>query len=183
MIITIGGDIGSGKSTVAKALAERFQLKHISAGDTFRAMANERGMSLADFSKLAEQDYEFDKELDDKQVALAREAGDAMVDGRLSGVLLKEAVLKMWLRAPIEERARRVVKREGKDYDQALQETKEREVSEVKRYLDIYDIDLRDLSIYDVVLNTGLWGPEEVINIIGEMISLLMKVGEIHGDR
>ncbi len=183
MIITIGGDIGSGKSTVAISLADRFGLKHISAGDTFREMAKGKGLSLADFSKMAEESHEFDKELDDKQVALARDAGDAIVDGRLSGLLIKDAVLKIWLRAPINERAKRVVKREGKDYDQALKETLEREKSEIKRYLDIYGIDIRDLSNYDVVLNTSLWGPEEVISIIGEMISSLMKGGEKHGDR
>ncbi|MFQ5815857.1 MAG: (d)CMP kinase [Candidatus Hydrothermarchaeaceae archaeon] len=183
MIITIGGDIGSGKSTVAKAIAERFGLKHISAGDTFREMARERSMSLGEFSRFVEEHHELDRELDDRQIAMARKAGDAMIDGRLSGMLLQEAVLKIWLKASIEERAKRVARRENKDYDQALRETKEREGSEFRRYMDIYGLDLGDLSIYDVVLNTSLWGPEEVINIIGEMISPLIEGGGIHGDR
>ncbi len=114
---------------------------------------------------------------------MAREAKDAVIDGRLTGVLLQGATLKIWLRASVEERAKRVAGRETKDYDQALKETKEREESEVRRYMDIYGIDIRDLSTYDVVLNTSLWGPDEVANIIGEMISPLKKGGGSHGDR
>jgi cytidylate kinase len=183
VIITVGGDIGSGKTTVAKAVAKRFGLKHISAGDTFREMAKVRGMSLAEFSRLAEENQDLDRELDNKQVALAREAGDAIVDGRLSGIMIQDAVLKIWLKASLEERVKRVAKRENKDYSQALRETREREASEFKRYKDIYGVDLRDLSFYDVVLNTSLWEPEEVINIIGEMVSYLIKGGGSFGDR
>lgn len=183
MIVTIGGDIGSGKSTVAKAVAEKFKLKHISAGETFREMAKERGMDLAEFSKFAEGNHELDREVDDRQTEMARMAGDAVVDGRLSGVLLKEAALKIWLKAPMEERAKRVAKREKKEYKQALRETEEREASELGRYRTIYGIDLRDLSPYDAVLNTQLWGPEEVINIIGQMITPLIKGGAKHGNR
>ncbi len=183
MIVTIGGDIGSGKSTVAKAVAERFKLKHISAGETFREMANERDMSLAEFSRLAEGNHELDKEVDDRQIEMARKARKAVIDGRLSGVLLKDAALKIWLRAPIEERAKRVAKREKKDYAQALRETKAREGSELRRYRTIYGIDLGDLSPYDAVLNTHIWGPDEVINIIGEMISPLIKGGGKRGSR
>ncbi|MEE8168034.1 MAG: AAA family ATPase [Candidatus Hydrothermarchaeales archaeon] len=184
MIVTIGGDIGSGKTTVAKALAERFHIENISAGEAFRAMAQERGMSLAEFSKLAEEDHTLDRELDKKQVQLVKAAKDVVVDGRLSGLLLQsEADLKIWLRAPLEVRAKRVSGREKKDFRQVLEETREREESELKRYKEIYQIDLRDLSPYDVILNTELWGSEEIINIIGNMISLLSKGAGSHGCR
>ncbi|RLI90672.1 MAG: cytidylate kinase, partial [Candidatus Altiarchaeales archaeon] len=39
MIITIGGSICSGKTTLARELAKRFNLKHISAGSIMREMA------------------------------------------------------------------------------------------------------------------------------------------------
>lgn len=168
MIITISGPTGSGKTTVARGLAERFHMRHISAGEVFRRMAEERGLSLLEFSKLAEGDAALDREVDERQRAMARE-GNAIVDGRLSGWLL-EADLKIWLKAPLEVRAARVAKREGKAYDVALRETREREESELGRYKRIYKIDLRDLSPYHVVLETSLWSAEKIVEIVGVMV-------------
>ncbi|NOZ59059.1 MAG: AAA family ATPase [Euryarchaeota archaeon] len=171
MIVTISGPIGSGKTTVARAIASRFKLRHVSAGEVFRSLARERGMSLAEFSKYAEEHHEVDRLVDERQVELARQ-GNAVVDGRLTAWLLPEAELKIWLKAPLEVRAERVAKREGISFEQALRETKLREESEAKRYREIYGIDLGDLTPYDVVINTGIYEAEDVIEIISLCISL-----------
>ena len=60
MIITVGGQAASGKSTLAKALAERLRYRHISAGHVMREMAAERGTSLVEFSRYAEKHPEVD---------------------------------------------------------------------------------------------------------------------------
>lgn len=180
MIITIGGPIGTGKSTVAKALAKKFNLKHVSAGEVFRGMAKEKGLSLADFSKLAEGDPKIDKEVDRRQEEIAKSSGNAIVDGRLSARMIN-ANLKIWLTAPLEVRAKRVAEREGKRVKDALKETKEREKSELKRYSEIYGIDTKDVSYYDVVLNTSLWNADEVISILEKIIGSLR--GEKLGHR
>ncbi len=171
MIVTVSGPIGSGKTTVAKALAERFCFRHISAGEVFRRLAKERGMSLNEFSRYAEENEEIDRLIDRTQVELARSNGNAVVDGRLTAWLLPEAEIKVWLKAPIEVRAERVARREGISYEQALYETKKREESEAKRYREIYSIDLWDLSPYDIVLNTSLYEADDVIQIISLCIS------------
>ncbi|MCH9028900.1 MAG: nucleoside monophosphate kinase, partial [Bacteroidetes bacterium] len=66
MIITISGKAGSGKSTVAKELARKLELKHYSIGDLMRQMAKEKNISLTELGKLAEKDDSIDKELDKK---------------------------------------------------------------------------------------------------------------------
>ncbi len=172
MIITISGLIGSGKTTVAKAIAKRYNLRHISAGEAFRELAKERGLDLLEFSKLAEKDKNIDIELDKKIVELAK-AGNAVIDGRLSGWLIKDADLRVFLKAPLEVRAERVCKRENKEYDKALKEIIEREKSEAKRYKEIYGIDIKNLEIYDIVLNTALWKAEDVVEIIATAIEKL----------
>jgi cytidylate kinase len=170
MIITIGGPIGSGKTTVASAIAKKFGFKHISAGVIFREMAKDRGLSLENFSILAEKDNAIDRVVDEKQKALAR-GGKAVIDGRLSGRFI-EGDIKIWLTAPFEMRARRVANRESKDQKKVALEMKKREKSEARRYKEIYNINLNDLSLYDVVLNTALWSAEGVKEIIKTLIEV-----------
>jgi cytidylate kinase len=172
MIVTIGGPICSGKTTVAGAIAEKFGFTHISAGAVFRELANELGITLEEFSRLAEENHEFDKELDARQKELAKEAENAVIDGRLSGLIM-DADLKVWLRAPLEVRAKRACEREGKDLAVALEDVKNRGDSELKRYKEIYDIDLRDLTPYDIVINTELFNADEVIEIVEKAISCM----------
>jgi cytidylate kinase len=172
MIVTIGGPIGSGKTTVAKAIADKFGFTHISAGIVFREMANERGISLEEFSRLAEENHEFDRELDKRQKLLAKKAENAVIDGRLSGLIM-DADLKVWLKAPLEVRAKRVCEREDKDYEEGLEDVRNRGDSELKRYKEIYEIDLRDLKPYDIVINTELFNAEEVTSIVKKAISCM----------
>jgi cytidylate kinase len=172
MIITIGGPIGSGKTTVAEAIARKFGFTHISAGVVFRELAKEKGVTLEEFSHLAEENPKFDKELDKRQIDLAKKAENAVIDGRLSGLIM-DANLKVWLRAPLETRTKRVCERDGKDYAKALEDVKNRGDSELKRYREIYDIDLRDLTPYDIVINTDLFSAEEVTGIVEKAISVM----------
>jgi cytidylate kinase len=172
MIITIGGPIGSGKTTVAKAIAEKFGFTHISAGVVFREMAKEKGITLEEFSRLAEENHEFDRELDKRQVELAKKAENAVIDGRLSGLIM-ETDLKVWLKAPLETRTKRICERECKDYSEALEDVKNRGDSELKRYKEIYDINLRDLNPYDIVINTELYSAREVIGIVEKAVTYL----------
>lgn len=170
MIITIGGPIGSGKTTVASSIAKRFGLRHLSAGVIFREMAKEKGLSLEEFSRLAEKDPSFDRLVDERQRSLAKK-GNAVVDGRLSGRFI-DGALKIWLTAPFDMRIDRVAKRENVTLKEARAATEKRERSEAARYKKQYNIDLYDLSHYDVVLNTALWSAEGVIEIIETLIEV-----------
>lgn len=168
MIITISGLIGSGKTTVANSMARSLKMRRVSAGEIFREMARERGMTVVEFAKLAEDNKEIDREIDKRQVEEAKD-GDVIIDGRLSGYLT-DADFKVWLSAPIEVRAKRVAGREGVSYDEALKDIKKRETSDIERYKALYSIDLTNLSIYDVVLNTSLWDAEKVVEILEAML-------------
>ena len=160
VIITVSGLIASGKTTTARALAERLGLRYLSAGEVMRRWAAQRGVSLLRFSEMAEQDHSIDRELDRLQVELTR-GGNLVLDSRLGGWFVA-ADMKVWLRAPLEVRAQRVSEREGVPVEVAHQELLRREESERRRYREIYGIDLDDLSPYHVVLDTSRWTPEEV---------------------
>ncbi|ENN95647.1 cytidylate kinase [Methanocaldococcus villosus KIN24-T80] len=176
MIITIGGLPGTGTTTIAKKIAEKYHLKYVCAGLIFREMAKEKGMSLEEFSKYAEKHREVDEEIDRRQVELAKQ-GNVILEGRLAAWMLIRNNIKpdltIWFKAPIEVRAQRISERENIDYETALKNMIEREKSEKKRYKEIYNIDLDDLSIYDLILDTSKWNVEGVFNIVSEAINNL----------
>ncbi|MFW6320831.1 MAG: (d)CMP kinase [Halohasta sp.] len=167
MLLTVSGPPGSGKSTNAAALAERFGLDHISGGDIFRELAAERGLSPVEFNELAEEDDQIDRDLDRRLRDIAVERDDVLLESRLAGWLSADhADFKIWLDAPAAVRAERIADREDKPVDVALSETERREESEALRYEEYYNIDIRDLSIYDITVNTGRWGPQSVQEIL-----------------
>ncbi|SEL48195.1 (d)CMP kinase [Haloferax larsenii] len=167
MLLTVSGPPGSGKSTTAAALAEAFDLEHISGGDIFRELAAEHDMSAVEFNKLAEEDDQIDRDLDRRLRDIALERDDVLLESRLAGWLAGDAAdLRFWLDAPVDVRAERIADREDKPVDVAREETVTREASEAKRYMEYYNIDYSDLSIYDISLNTARWGENEVSEII-----------------
>ena len=72
MIISISGQAGSGKSSVAKKLAHAMNLKHYSIGDLRRKMAKERSLTLAELNKLGEKRDFTDKQVDEYQKELSK---------------------------------------------------------------------------------------------------------------
>ena len=166
MRITISGLAGSGTTTVAELLSKELSMDVISAGEMFRAIAKEKSLPLGDFNKLAENNDDFDRRIDEKQGEEAMRRGKVIVEGRLSGFFVPHADLKIWLKAPIEIRARRVAGREGMAYEEARAAMKNREQSEHKRYEQYYGINLGDLSIYDLVIDSSRWRGNGIVELI-----------------
>lgn len=153
MIITVSGAPGTGTTTLARSLAAELGIRWINSGELFRKIAGERNVSVRELNRLAERGPEIDYLIDDAQKALAKE-GSGVFEGRLSGHLLP-ADLTILLKTDLRLRAERIAKRESKLLEDALQETRSREESEARRYEKYYNIDINDLSVYDLVLDSG----------------------------
>ena len=167
MLITVSGPAGSGKTTAAEALADHLGYDHVSGGDIFRSLADERGMTAVEFNKLAEQDDQIDRDLDRRLRTTAKENDDLVLESRLAGWMAGDyADFRIWLDAPLDVRAARIADREDKAVETAREETRTRAESEARRYYDYYGIEIDDLSIYDVALNTARWGPEGVVDVL-----------------
>ena len=170
--ITISGTPGSGKSTVAKLLEKTLRIKYVYSGIMFRELAKKHNMSLEDFGKYCEQNPSIDKELDDKQLRILQK-GYVILEGRLAGWLAHRnniSALKVMLDADIDTRAGRIVKREKGSIEKRKQEILQREKSEALRYKKYYNIDLKDYSIYDVIVDSAGKTPEEIVDIIVKRI-------------
>ena len=170
MIVTIGGSAGSGTSTLAKGIAEKFNMKYVSAGLAMREMAKEKGMSLLEFSEFAEKNPQIDEEIDEKQGDMAK--GDCVAEGRLSAHFL-DPDISVWLTAPLDVRATRVSYRDSIPPKEAKEGIVKREASERKRYKEFYNIDLDDMSKYDMVMNTSKFDADAMVKIVSSAIESL----------
>lgn len=168
ILLTVGGPPGSGTSTVCRMLEVELGLEYIYAGQVFRDKANEMGLSLSEFSRLCEEEPEYDKGLDKEMVSRARK-GRAILEGRMIGPLCKKENIpsfKIYIFADKEVRANRVGERDGGEIQEVLRTMEDREESEAQRYLQYYDIDPREQHWYDLVIDSSFITPEEEIEII-----------------
>jgi cytidylate kinase len=127
-------------------------------------MARERGMTLAQFGLYAADHPEIDVELDSRLAKRARD-GAVIIESRLAGWIARNErldALTVYLSCAPEVRAERVAGREQLAVARALADNAERERVERDRYLALYGVDLDDLSIYDLVLDSGALSPDEL---------------------
>lgn len=172
--VAVSGLHGTGKSTAARALADKFNLQYISAGEVFRRMAEERNMDLTEFSEYVEDHPEVDKEIDQRTVEKAKE-DNVLVDARLAGWMVENPDINILLVAPVEERIRRIANRENSSYKNIMEETLAREGSERKRFKDLYGIDVEDYSPFDLVLDTEKFDKEAMIQILVRAVELVIE--------
>ncbi len=171
MIVSISGRPGSGKSAVAKQVAEALHLRHVSAGDFMREMAAERGMSILELSRLAEDGDAIDREIDARTVRLGHELDGFVIDARLGWHFLPGS-LKVFLEVRPEVAAERIfaagrgTERENTDLAGTKLAIESRTASEAQRYRDYYGLDYADHSQYDLVIDTSERTIAEVVDLI-----------------
>lgn len=165
VVVAISGLHGAGKTTAARALVRKFKLRYVCAGAVFRQLAKERGMTLDEFSRYAERRPSIDHQID-RRTTTAAKGKNVLIDARLAGWMAKQADLKVLLTAPLEERVRRIARRERRKYKEVLNETRKRERSETKRFKQFYSIDVNDHSSFDIVLNTERFTAKETVRIL-----------------
>jgi cytidylate kinase len=170
LIITVSGPHGTGKSTYAKALAEALSLRYVSAGELFRDLAKQHNSSLEAFSHRAAGDPSIDRMLDERTKAEAKKGG-VVIDAQLGAWMVRDlADAKILLTAPDEVRFKRIAARDGSNMEDAMRETENRESIQKQRYRKYYGIDVTDLSIYDLMLDTSLYSIEKTKAIIVDAV-------------
>lgn len=175
MIISIAGDLGSGKSTVGKILAKELSTDFFSTGDFMGELALEKGVSLLELNKMAEKSDEIDKLLDERQILFGKEKETAVLDSRLGWYFIPHAV-KIFLKVDPLEAAKRIFNdnREDEKENIDLENTKNniirRKESERFRYKKYYNLDYDNPNNFNLVIDTTNLSPEEVVFKILEHI-------------
>ena len=173
MKITIAGIPGSGKSTIAGLLAEKYSLKQYSMGGMRREYAISKGISLEELNKLGENNFETDKFVDEFQKGLDSK-NNFIVDGRLSYYFIPSSI-KIFLTVSIEKGAVRIFNsfRNEEKYLNS-EETKikiiKRIESDKKRYSKYYGINPYDEKHFDIVIDTTDKTIDEIFKmLVGEI--------------
>jgi cytidylate kinase len=143
-------------------------MEYVNAGDIFRNLASKKGLTLEEFGIFAEKNPGVDQTIDKKIVEIAKK-DNVILEGRLAGIMCERnglKAIKVWLEAPLKVRAQRVAEREAKTFDTTLAEIQVREKVEWDRYYQIYNIDLNDLTIYNMVLDSAPISAQEVADTV-----------------
>ncbi|MGC2289242.1 MAG: AAA family ATPase [Thermoplasmata archaeon] len=169
-LVVVGGPPGSGKTTAARATAERLGLEFLSAGARFRALAQEHAMDLGAFSRYAAGHPEVDRELDDYMFGFAKPGW--LLDSRLAGPLARRKglpVLYLVVTASDEVRATRIAGRDDLPIPAARRAMVAREQSERSRYKALYGIDL-DREVPDLQIDSSALSPAAVVDRLVDFI-------------
>ena len=163
-IITISGDIGSGKSSVALALKELTSYDIIGTGNIQRAIAEQRGVTTLELNKISQTDRSIDDEIDSHVINLGKTKNKLIIDSRLAWHFIPNA-FKVYLSVNPDVGSKRVfdAKRSAENnvsLEQTLKNNIERQTLEDDRFLKLYNIRFRLPSNYNLVVNTSHDNPQ-----------------------
>ena len=179
-VICISGMAGTGKSTLAKKLAQKYGLKYYSGGDALKALAAEEGCNVSSngwwespeglaFLRQRERDSQFDEAVDDKLLEYAQQ-GSVLLDSWTMPWLLKTG-FKIWLLASMQKRAERVSERDKITVKDALRILEEKEALTKAIYRKLYGFTLgQDYAPFNLVLDTDNLNAEEVFQVLCKVL-------------
>ncbi|MDR2385081.1 MAG: cytidylate kinase family protein [Tannerella sp.] len=169
-IITITGDLGSGKSTVSNLLCENLKYDYIYTGKIQRKIAHRYGMTTLELNKYSETHPEIDQEIDANFKSLSN-ASHLIVDSRMAWFFIPDS-FKVFLKTDVVIAAERISAdklRNNEIYasrEEAVKNIIARKTSENKRYLKLYGADASDMSHFDLVMDTSHITPQQAAETI-----------------
>jgi cytidylate kinase len=176
IVVCISGMAGTGKSTLAKKLAKKYELKYYSGGDALKELAKDQGYNSSSrgwwespeglsFLEKREKNFTFDKAVDEKLMEYAQQ-GNVLLDSWTMPWLLKTG-FKIWLVASVEKRAERIAKRDRIPIGEALRVLQEKEARTKAIYKKLYGFTLgEDFEPFNLVLDTDALNAEGVFQVL-----------------
>ncbi|MEM2875723.1 MAG: cytidylate kinase family protein [Candidatus Bathyarchaeia archaeon] len=186
-VICISGLTASGKSTVAKMLAERYGLKYYSGGGMLKELAISEGYTSGGEDWWSTEDGkrflrerlinpDYDRRVDQMLLKKAEE-GNVVLDSWTMPWLLNYG-FKVWIEASREVRAKRLSGRSGESIEDALKALENKDGVTRKIYKSLYDIDLGlDLSPFHVILDNSNLSVEETYKTLCEVLDRMVFKG------
>ncbi|MBS3060802.1 MAG: cytidylate kinase family protein [DPANN group archaeon] len=169
----MSGPPGAGDTTTARILAKKLNYFLLEIGEVGKHIAQEQGYNIAEFweqiKKHPDKLRDFNETIDKKQTEIVKSERNVIVNSKLGAYKLN-ADLKIFINAPLQVRAERVAEREDIPLNEARERITKREKSEKEEWLKLYGIDMGNLSVYDLVINSGKLTAEDTADIILEYL-------------
>jgi cytidylate kinase len=184
IVICIAGMTASGKSTVARRLAQKYGLKYLSGGTALKELAIRMGYKAQErgwwettegmrFLERRLRDFRFDKQVDTELLKLA-ERGNVVLDSWTMPWLYKSG-FKIWIEVSPEERAKRLARRDKISLKEAEKAIMEKDGKTKRVYERLYGFKLgEDFSPFDLILDTELLSSEETYDTLSLVINRLV---------
>lgn len=167
-IISIAGDLSSGKTTVTKLMQETLGYEIYRNGEYFRKLAAEKGMSVTEFNVYVEDHPEIDRQIEQSAKEYAANRENLIIDARLGWYAVPDS-FKVYLKVDIDEAAKRAYNDPDRKKTENFKTIDEQKADLIKRfnlenerYYNLYGVRKDDMSNYDFVLYTTNLTPEEV---------------------
>jgi len=171
MIITISGKIGAGKTELAKSLAKKMNLTHISIGEILGNISIEKNMTINDLMELGKKEKWVHEEIDKKTETIGKTKDNLIIDGWIAFHFIPQSK-KIFLEVNEKIGAKRIFneKREDEpDYnsinDLILKSRKRFQDASIA-YKKYYNINLLDKSQYEIIIDTSNLTKKQVLNKI-----------------
>ncbi len=160
MIITISGKQGAGKTTLAQRLAKKLNYEFISIGDLKGMMAQERGMTIDEFSEMGKKDPKTVHEIaDEKTKEIGKTKDNFIIEGWIAWHFIPHSK-KIFLDVEQTVGAKRVF--DDQRPDEKPCETREEMRALISerlqttnaQFIKYYGVKFLDKSNYDIVVDT-----------------------------
>ncbi|MGB9630394.1 MAG: (d)CMP kinase [Candidatus Methanodesulfokora sp.] len=177
MKIVITGLTGSGKSTLGKKLAKELGLKYVSGGDLLKQIIAGEKAGYAGWWETEEGEKamnkrkereEYDREVDRRLLEIMEKEENVLVDSWTASYLYKKRdAVKIYLKADIEERAKRVSRRDGISVEEAKEAIEKKDRSSIELYDRLYGFRLdEDLTPFNLVLDTTKLDEDDAFKLV-----------------
>ena len=90
-IITISGNLGSGKSTMGKILSENLNLSVYASGDVMRHLAQKKNMDINEFVEFLSSHKEYDALIDNEVANIAKEKNNLLFVSRMAWYFIPQS--------------------------------------------------------------------------------------------
>ena len=164
--IAISGDIGTGKTTLARALGEKLGWQHLSAGEYFRKWHEEHGIPLEHTGKVPPEvdkaiDFGFQEQMQTKK--------HIIFESRLAGWLSRDfpGVYRILCVTDFEVAMERVAKRDRISVEEAKEKSQERSKALEEKFYNLYGTnDFLDPKYFNLVVDTTNISPSETLDFV-----------------
>lgn len=178
--VILSGMPSVGKTTAARAIADRFNLKLLGGGDMLKEMAIERGYKPRGsdwwdgpegmrFLSERKSNPDFDKEVDRRLIENVRRGGTVITSYTLPWIC--DHGLKIWFAAGNSSRIKRLAGRDKISVQKAGRILKDRDSKNMKIYKQLYNINFgNDLSVFNYIVDTDDLSANEAALVASKLV-------------